>query len=128
MMANRHRSVWIWVAVAAMAAVTLARAESGAPLAKIPANPVLAFLSNHSIARDFPTAGIPGMLGRATEHRSRLVSNGNCVWSAILPVLFIGLVAPLNQISPRAMLSLGRSFAAPSLPFLFQRPPPSFCV
>ena len=43
-----------------------------------------------------------------------------------MPVFFIGLIAPLSLIAPRAALCLGRAPSAPALPFLFQRPPPSF--
>lgn len=46
-------------------------------------------------------------------------------WMALLPVLFVGLLAPLSLVSPRAVLSLGRATAAPELPSRFQRPPPA---
>jgi hypothetical protein len=113
-----------------MAAVTLARAEAEVPHAKASTNPVLAFLSNHSIAKEFSTSGIPGMLARVSDRRARSVSsiNGAGVWTTILPILFVGLVAPLSLISPRALLCVGRTISAPELPFLFQRPPPSFRV
>jgi hypothetical protein len=129
MTGNRHKSAWIWIAVAAMAAVTLARAEVGVPHAKISANPVLAFLSSHSIANDFSSSGIPGMLGHVSERRVRNLSSSASagVWTAILPILFVGLIAPLILVSAEAKLCVGRAISAPALPFRFQRPPPSFC-
>jgi hypothetical protein len=42
----------------------------------------------------------------------------------MLPVFFVGLVAPLNLLSARSVHCLGRTLPAPNLPELFQRPPP----
>ncbi|HUB28350.1 MAG TPA: hypothetical protein VL967_01590 [Terracidiphilus sp.] len=127
MTANRHKNAWIWIAVAAMAAVTLARAETGMPHARVSANPVLAFLSNRSITNEFSASRIPGMLGRVSERRVRSSSGPTAgVWTAILPIFFVGLIAPLNLVPACAMLCIGRAISAPALPFRFQRPPPSF--
>jgi predicted membrane metal-binding protein len=46
------------------------------------------------------------------------------VWTAILPLLFVGIISPLSLLSPLAYLYLGRSPNAPALPLIFQRPPP----
>lgn len=133
MSASRHRNAWIWLAVAAMAVATLARAQAGIQVASAYANPVIEFLVGHQGAGAHAAIGAP----RRFERRSLRQSNAALLfgsaqhgadsgaWEAILPVLFIGLVTPLNLISSRSVLSLGRVPSAPLLPFSFQRPPPS---
>ena len=51
-------------------------------------------------------------------------SRDRALWSAILPVLFIGLMAPLALLFVSAA-SAGLSASAPRLFSLFQRPPPA---
>src|ERR1700733_5688067 len=58
MTANRQRSAWILLAVAAIAVVTLARAQDGMPNAAAYTNPVLQFLSGHSNTGALSPAGI----------------------------------------------------------------------
>jgi hypothetical protein len=125
MTGNRQRHAWIWLAVAAIAVATLARAESGLPRATALTNPVLAFLSAHSGDDALSTTA---WTHRAGSLRAQRASHGSAsdTWTVFLPVLFIGLIAPLSLISSRAALSVGRAPSAPALPFLFQRPPPSF--
>lgn len=127
MTGNRNKRAWIWLAVAAMAAVTLARAQAGAPSAATYPGSVLAFLSGHSLDADFAGSAFPGMHAQRSDrpirNASRLTSSG--AWMAVLPVLFVGLIAPLNLISPSSALCLGRTPSAPAASFLFQRPPPS---
>jgi hypothetical protein len=48
--------------------------------------------------------------------------SGSCL--AMLPVFFIGLIAPLALQSAPSPNSLGRGPAEPFLPASFQRPPP----
>jgi hypothetical protein len=45
-------------------------------------------------------------------------------WLAMLPVFFVGLIAPLSQLPLLPVLSLGQSPNAPGLASSFQRPPP----
>lgn len=129
MSANRQKSAWIWVAVAAIAVATLARTESGLPKATAFTNPVLQFLSAHSNSEALASLGLPGSHARVYD-RAQGASHGERpgAWAVMLPILFVGLVAPLSLISPQATLSLGRTPAAPALPCRFQRPPPSFSV
>jgi hypothetical protein len=42
----------------------------------------------------------------------------------MLPVFFIGLVSPLDQIAPRSILRVEGTPSRPLLPASFQRPPP----
>jgi len=128
MTANRQRSAWILLAVAAIAVVTLARAQDGTPNTAAFTNPVLQFLSGHSNAGSFTTVGIAKRHEQHANRQARASSRGDSsgVWMALMPVFFIGLIAPLSLIAPRAALCLGRAPSAPALPFLFQRPPPSF--
>jgi len=52
-------------------------------------------------------------------------SSGNAgSWAAILPLLFVGVISPLSQLSLLAVVYAGRTPDAPALPTLFQRPPP----
>lgn len=45
-------------------------------------------------------------------------------WTAILPVLFVGLMAPLTLVCARLVFADSRRPLAPALPSKFQRPPP----
>ena len=123
MTANRHKSAWIWLAVAAIAVATLARAEAGLPKAAALTHPVLEFLSAH--------ANSDGGSRRRRHHGSRSAglrrasqNDSAGAWTVLLPIFFIGLIAPLKLISARTLLSLGVTPSAPALASLFQRPPP----
>lgn len=48
----------------------------------------------------------------------------NGAWLAVLPILFVGLISPLNLLSSVALLCLGSAPSSPVLPSSFQRPPP----
>lgn len=128
MNANRQRNAWIWVAVAAITVVTLARTQAGIPQAAALrtafANPVLQFFSTHSSHES--SASSTWTRRSASGHTQRTSQQSPGAWMVFLPIFFIGLVAPLNLISARGMLSLESTLPAPALPSLFQRPPPSF--
>lgn len=47
------------------------------------------------------------------------------LWLALLPVFFVGLIAPLDILPLFALLTLGHVAEAPALAPSFQRPPPS---
>lgn len=116
----------MWLAVAAMAVASVARVESSIGTATVYTNPVLAFLAGHSNSSSLGAASIPQVLHRGSARKASVLQNGAAgAWVAMLPILFIGLVAPLSLISPTSLLSLGRSVPAPLLPSLFQRPPPA---
>ena len=133
MSAARHRNAWIWVAVAAMAVVSLARAQAGVQFATAYAHPVLEFLAGQQGASGHAPSTAQRLFERRSIRRaegaSLFASGGHSAdsgaWEAILPVLFVGLVAPLSLISPRSTHSLRRVPSAPALPFSFQRPPPA---
>lgn len=118
----------MWMAVAAMAVVSLARVQGGFESATVSANPVLAFLAGQQNAATAAAAGSPQIvrIGSARKGAGVYLHDGaSGAWMAILPVLFVGLVTPLSLVSARSILSLGRTPSAPALPFLFQRPPPA---
>lgn len=118
----------MWVAVAAMAVVSLARVQADLGKATLSSHPVLEFLAGHENAAGgaIPVARQVVHLGSA-RNGSMVFLHGAApgTWLAILPVLFIGLIAPLSLVSRRSILSQGRTPSAPPLPFLFQRPPPA---
>jgi hypothetical protein len=118
---NRQQHAWVWLAVAAIAVATLARAEAGLPKAAALTHPVLEFLSAHANNDAFAA---PGSYGSRVAGARRQHNTSPGAWTVLLPIFFIGLVAPLSLISARAMLSLGTTPSAPALPCLFQRPPP----
>ena len=124
MKAIRHRNAWIWVAVAAMSIAFVARAQSGMQNARAYTNPVLEFLAGHPAEQPLAVSGVDRYLqtrsSRAMRHGG---DSGTRI--AMLAVEFVGLVSPLNVLSPRSALCIGRAPAAPLLPFSFQRPPPS---
>lgn len=47
------------------------------------------------------------------------------LWLALLPVFFVGLIAPLSILPLIALLFLGHTSEGPALAPSFQRPPPS---
>ena len=115
------------MAIAAMAVVSLARVE-GIGTATVSSNPVLAFLAAQQNSTIVSDAGSPQMVKVGSAGKIPgvyLHDAASGAWTAILPVLFIGLVAPLSLISPRSVRSLGRTPSAPALPCSFQRPPPA---
>ncbi|HEY3627397.1 MAG TPA: hypothetical protein VGL00_13975 [Terracidiphilus sp.] len=127
MRTNRYRNAWVWLAVAAMAAVSLARVEAGAN-ATVDSNSVLAFLSGQQNVATLSAGGGPqivrsGSTGKVSGVYLHDAASG--AWTAMLPVLFIGLLTPLSLISRRSMLSRERTPAVPALPCSFQRPPPA---
>jgi hypothetical protein len=123
MNSTRHRSAWIWVAVAAISIAFVARTQSGAQNLRTYTNPVLEFLAGHPNAQPESAHAVQRFLHSRTA-RVKLYGSGTGVWAAMLPVLFVGLVSPLNLLSPRCILSIGRAPASQPLPFLYQRPPP----
>ena len=139
---TRNRSAWIWLAIAAMAVATLARAEAGVHSATAYAHPVLEFLAAQQNAGAVAASSDLRLQQRRASRPHGAAWNGSTrsgvswngaswtnsdsgAWAAMLPVLFIGLISPLSLISPRSIQSLGRTPAAPPLPFSFQRPPPA---
>ena len=116
----------MWVAIAAMAVVSLARVE-GVGNSTVYINPVLAFLAGQQNTTVVSDAGSPQMVkvGAAGKAAGVYLHDGaSGAWTAMLPVLFVGLLVPLSLISRNNMLSLGRTPLAPALPCSFQRPPP----
>jgi hypothetical protein len=131
MTAPRYRNAWLWLAVATVAIVSLARAEAGVVNASAYGNPVLNFLARHQGVESLASAGGPQLLSLGSAHKASVVllhGPGSGTPVAMLPVLFIGLVAPLNLISPRSVRFLGRAPSSPALPSSFQRPPPAVLV
>jgi ABC-type cobalamin transport system ATPase subunit len=115
------------VAVAALAVASLARAQAGLSNATAYANPVFEFLAAHQNAAALSATDI----ARLRQHTSTRQANAGLMhgvdsgaWQSMLPVLFVGLIAPLNLVSPSSELCLDRTNSAPALPFRFQRPPP----
>ena len=116
----------MWLAVAAIAVVSVTRVEAGENA--VYTNPVLALLSGQQNVANLTAGGGPqivkaGSTGKVSGVYLHDAASG--AWTAMLPVLFVGLMAPLTLISLRSMFSLGRTPASPALPCLFQRPPPA---
>jgi len=127
MTGTRNRTAWIWVAIAAISFASVSRAEAGLHNAKVYAHPVLAFLARSQAQDALAKPAVPRFV--QMQSGSRQISSifrdaGAGAWMAVLSVLFVGLVSPLNLLSPSALRSLGRTPASPLLPAAFQRPPP----
>lgn len=122
----RQRRAWLLVAIAALTIASLARVQAGLESARTYAHPVLEFLvAEHNAAHAaLPRFARAYARSEADAGRSILHDTDGGAWLAMLPVLFVGLVAPLSLLAPRSALCLGRPPAAPPLPFRFQRPPP----
>jgi hypothetical protein len=117
-MTAKHRSAWIWLAVAALSVAIAARAQSGVYNARAYTAPVLQFLAAHAAIQPAAANAVPRS-PRTDKHAANTT-----VWAAMLPVFFVGLVSPLNLLSARSVLCISRAPAAPALPSSFQRPPP----
>ena len=124
----RNRNAWMWVAIAAVAFTSVARAEARQQNARSFAHPVLEFLARSQSQNPVAHAGVSRFahLSSRLQARSMLRNAGSGALIAILPVLFIGLVSPLTLVSAASFRCLGRAPAVPLLSALFQRPPPSF--
>lgn len=122
---NRNRNAWMWLAIAAVAFTSVARAETGLHSSKGYAHPVFEFLVRsqgqnqgaHSVPLRF------AHIGSRRQASSVFRTSGTGSLIAMLPVLFIGLVSPL-VLAVTWVRSQGRAPAAPQLSALFQRPPP----
>jgi hypothetical protein len=119
-------AAWMWLAIAAVAFTSVARAEAAPQTSKGYTHPVLEFLARsqsqnpaaHSAALRFAHIGSR----RQASAIFRNSTSGPLI--AMLPVLFIGLVSPL-ALSAASSRCPGRAPAPPLLSELFQRPPPS---
>ena len=127
MTAIRHRNAWIWMAIVAMSISVGARAQSGMQSARLYAHPMLVFLASHSADQADASRGVERYLHSRTV-RAKAQTADSSAWAAMLPVFFVGLVAPLNLLSPPSAIRIGRAPTAPLLPILFQRPPPAILL
>jgi hypothetical protein len=118
MTGNRPKGAWIWVvAIAAITLASLARAESGFAYARAYAAPVMKFIAASQLADS--NASSPA---RRTVSPSQ--TGSSALGLELLPVFFVGLIAPLSLLSAQSVLCIESALAAPDLPDLFQRPPP----
>jgi len=126
MTGNRNRSAWMWVAIAAVAFASVARAEAGLQDAKAYAHPVLQFLARSQTQHTIPGPGASRYAQRGSSRPMRVLFRdaGSGSWLAMLPVFFVGLIAPLAVQSDPSTHSHGRGPAEPLLPASYQRPPP----
>jgi hypothetical protein len=107
------------VAVAAISLASLVRAQSGIENARAYASPLIAFFSS-----SHPSESSASSSTQLPSSTSRGNGFGNLL--NLLPVFFVGLVAPLSLLTARSALCVGRALPAPDQPGLFQRPPPTF--
>jgi len=115
----------MWLAIAAVAVVSLARVEAGGS-ATVCANPVLALLAGQQDGSAVSAAGSPQMVKIGAARSGVYLHDASSgAWTAMLPVMFVGLVVPLTLSSQWTILSLGRTPLFPELPEKFQRPPPA---
>ena len=123
MKSHRHQRAYVWLALAAVAVVSVARLQSELPAIRGYAHSVLAYIAAaENDAATAPRALFPAVL-RNSAARSQQSTPAPLL--ALLPILFIGLVAPLTLVLAGSSLSLGRPSPTPVLPFRFQRPPPA---
>jgi len=117
MKGNRPNGAWVWVAIAAITFASLARAQSGIGYARAYATPVIKFLAAGQLADS--AAASPGHHAVSTSQ-----AGTSTLALELLPVFFVGLIAPLSLLSSRLALCIGSALCAHDLPDLFQRPPP----
>lgn len=116
----------MWVAIAAVAFTSVARSETRLQSARGYVHPVFEFLARSQSQTSVTHSGVLRFapLGSRRQVNSLLRNAGSGALTAMLPVLFIGLVSPLTLLSVASFRCLGRAPAAPLLSALFQRPPP----
>ena len=121
MTGNRSKGAWIWVAMAAISFASVARVQSGVENARAYADPVIKFFAaaQHADAEASGRAHRAGLPVRAV---------GRDLGLDLLPIFFVGMVAPLALESFRARPSLRMTPSAPSISALFQRPPPEILI
>ena len=123
MTAAKYRNAWIWLAVAALSIAVAAQAQTGAQGGRAYTTPVIKFLAAHAVDQPAAASAVQRLLHRRGAQAGRHGSDSSA-WAAMLPVFFVGLVSPLNLLSPRAVNSSDWLPVAPTLPSSFQRPPP----
>ena len=112
------------MAFAAITLASLARDEAGLQWPRSYAHPVLELLArNQAVPSSAAHTASPRSI---TVRLSRAAAHGEVAgaWLAMLPVFFIGLVSPLNQLSLGSFLRMPGAPAAPPPFSCFQRPPP----
>ncbi len=120
---NGYKSAWLLLAAAAMAIAMLSPAEISVRSAA--ANPVIQFLTSHAETGSLSAADVAQLLQDWSAQQSKTATQGPGLWQAILPIFFIGLIAPLSLAAFIPASSGTRALAYPALPSSFQRPPPS---
>lgn len=123
MKSHRHQRAFLLLALAAVAMVSVARLQSG-PSARGYAHSVLAYIAaSQNDTATTQRALLPAAMRNSATRSSQPSTPGPLL--ALLPVFFIGLIAPFALGLVGSTLSLGRPSPAPALPFRFQRPPPA---
>lgn len=123
----RNKNTWVWVAIAAIAFTSAARAETGPQGTKAFTHPVLEFLVRSHTQNAAAHSGVLRFAhsGSRPQTSSVFRNSASSALIAFLPVWFVGLVSPLAPASAGSTRSQGQLPAPPQLPALFQRPPPS---
>lgn len=131
--AQRQRGSLVWLAILTIAAVGVVRAEGSWPGPAPYTQSMLRFLAAHQDS-DAISAAVPGVLERwsagfsARAYRSATQQRNADLWLVMLPVVFVGLAAPVN-LSGRVIQTAPKRVAiAQFLPSCFNRPPPALCA
>ena len=118
MTGNRSKVACIWLALAAISFASLARVQSGVEQARAYADPVIKFFAANPQA----DSDVQAKAQRAVSPRQ---AGGFDLGFNLLPIFFVGLVAPLVLESFRTCRFQQCAITAPYSSALFQRPPPS---
>ncbi|KAA6461028.1 hypothetical protein DYQ86_12235 [Acidobacteria bacterium AB60] len=121
-MTSRQRNAWIWLAVAALSIAVAARAQTGVADARACSGPMLKFLAAH--AADQPAAAQAVRLLQGKQLRPSGGRGSTRAAAFMLPVLFVGVVSPLDHAVPQSCHGNERTPHAPTVSSSFQRPPP----
>lgn len=115
---NRSKGACIWVALAAISLVSLARVQSGVENARAYADPVIKFfVAAHQADAD--------ALARSHRANPKSQAGTSGIGLDLMAVFFVGLVAPLVLKSFRVVSCLQHPPALLLRADLFQRPPPA---
>lgn len=121
MTGNRSKGACIWLALAAISFASFARVQSGVEQARAYADPVIKFFAAGPQTDSDASA-------KAQRAASPQLAVGFNLGLNLLPIFFVGLVAPLVLETFRTCHFQHCAAARPYSSTLFQRPPPGFLV
>ncbi len=128
--AKRQKSALVWLAILTITAVAAVRAEGGWANPAPYTQSMLRFLAAHPEGETL-AASMPGLLERwssgtlSNSARRATLGAQSDIFLFMLPVVFVGLAAPLSFSAVIRQSFERRNPAFIPLPYCYKRPPPT---